>query len=123
MEKKKILIIDDEASFTEMVRLNLEETGRFAVRIENNPYNAVQSALAFLPDLILLDIIMPDIEGPDIVVLFREEPLLHNIPIIFLTATVRKDETAQDGGLIGGHVFIAKPCAVNDLLYAIDSQI
>lgn len=123
MNKTKILIIDDESLFTEMVKLNLEETGRFEVKIENDPRLAIQSALSFLPDLILLDIIMPDIEGPDVMAMFREEPLLRNVPIIFLTATIRKDEAQEGDGLIGGHLFLAKPCSVEDLISAIESQL
>jgi len=123
MDRKKILIIDDESAFAEMVKLNLEESGRFLVQCESNPHDAVQSALSFFPDLILLDVIMPDIEGPDVVAKFRDEPLLRNIPIIFLTATIRKDEILDGGGLIGGHVFIAKPCSVNELISAINSQL
>jgi len=121
MEKKRILIIDDETAFMEMVKLNLEETGRFLLRCENNPNEAIQAALSFFPDLILLDVIMPDLEGPDVLARFRDEPLLRNIPIIFLTATIRKDEIRDGGGLIGGHVFIAKPCSVTELISAIDS--
>ena len=123
MEKKKILIVDDEVAFTEMVKLNLEATGRFFVKIENDPKMATQLALSFFPDLILLDIIMPDIEGPDVVALLREEPVLRDIPIIFLTATIRKNEAKEYAGLIGGHSFLAKPCSVDELILAIDSHL
>jgi DNA-binding response OmpR family regulator len=121
MEKNKILIIDDEVAFTEMVKLNLVETGRFTVQIENDPQMAVATALEFMPDVILLDIIMPDLEGPDVMSMVRAEPLLKNTPIVFLTATVRRDETVEGDGLIGGHVFLAKPCTVDELINVIDS--
>lgn len=123
MEKKKILIIDDEESFTEVLKLNLEETGDFYVQIENKPRHAVETALLFLPDLILLDVIMPDIEGPDVLSILREESLLQNIPIIFLTATIRRDEAKEQDGLIGGHLFLAKPCSVDELIFVINSHI
>lgn len=123
MDKKKILVIDDEPSFTEMLKLNLEETGRFFVKCVNDPHQALETALLFLPDLILLDVIMPDIEGPDVLSMLKEEPLLRNIPIIFLTATVRKDEASEDDGLIGGHLFLAKPCSLSELINAIDDHI
>ena len=54
MEKKKILIVDDEQNFTKMVKLNLEETEEYAVMIENNSNNAFMVAKEFKPDLILL---------------------------------------------------------------------
>lgn len=123
MNQKNILIIDDEANFTEMVKLNLEETGRFIVKIENNPVRALQTAMAFLPDLVLLDIVMPDFEGPDVIAMFRQEPVLRNIPIIFLTATIRKDEADGNDIFAGRYVFLAKPCPVDDLINAIDQQL
>ena len=123
MQKKKILIIDDEVAFTEMVKLNLEATGRFVVKIENDPRTALQLAVSFFPDLILLDIIMPDIEGPDVIAMFREDPVLRDVPVIFLTATIRKNEAHEQDGLIGGRSFLAKPCSVNELVSAIDAHL
>ncbi|MEW5894527.1 MAG: response regulator [Candidatus Omnitrophota bacterium] len=122
MNKKTVLIIDDEVAFTEMVKLNLEASGRFIVKIENNPHLTVSTALSCLPDVILLDVVMPDIEGPDVIGMFRKEPLLCDIPIIFLTATIRKTEAQGDDGVIGGHLFLAKPCSVDELIQAIDSK-
>jgi len=117
---KKILIIDDEIAFTEMVKLNLEESGRFHVRIENDSRQALQTAQEFSPDLILLDIIMPDIEGPDVAALFREDDQLSKIPIIYLTVTIRQDEAGEWDQSHGRSVFLAKPCSVDDLISAID---
>lgn len=121
--KKKILIIDDEIAFTEMVKLNLEESGNFIVKIENDSSQALQAALLFFPDLILLDVIMPDIEGPDVVAMFRQEPLLRNVPVIYLTATIRKDEARAWDGSEGGSVFLAKPCSVQELITAINAHL
>ncbi len=121
--KKKILIIDDEIAFTEMVKLNLEESGNFIVKIENDSSQALQAALLFFPDLILLDVIMPDIEGPDVVAMFRQEPLLRNVPVIYLTATIRKDEARAWDESEGGSVFLAKPCSVHELITAINAQL
>ena len=122
MQKKKILIVDDEVAFTEMVKLNLEATERFIVKIENDPKLTVETTLSFIPDVILLDVIMPDLEGPDVVAMLRKEPLLRNIPVIFLTATIRKTEAQGENGIIGGRLFLAKPCSVDELITAIDSQ-
>ncbi len=67
MKKKKILVVDDERGFTKMVKLNLEANGNYDVKIQNNPLEALQTAVEFKPDVILLDVIMPDMEGPDVV--------------------------------------------------------
>ena len=66
MEKKRILIIDDEAGFTRMVKLNLEKTGQFEVREENKATYALAAAREFKPDLIILDVIMPTMDGGDV---------------------------------------------------------
>ena len=64
MPKKKILIIDDEEQFTQMVKLNLEGTGRYYVFVENNAFNGYKITKVVMPDLILLDIIMPEMPTP-----------------------------------------------------------
>ncbi len=123
METIRILIVDDEIGFTEMVKLNLEDTGRFNVRIENDPTRAFQTALGYRPQLILLDIIMPEMEGPDVLCQLRENEQIAHIPIIFLTATVRKSEVNQESGFISGYPFLAKPCTVEELIEAIDQNL
>ena len=101
MEKKRILIIDDEASFTRMVKLNLEKTGAFEVREENKATYALAAAREFKPDVILLDVIMPTMDGGDVAAQIRNDRHLKGTPIIFLTATVSQSE-AGDGGLNSG---------------------
>ena len=80
MEKKRILIIDDEASFTRMVKLNLEKTGAFEVREENLALEAVATARAFKPDLILLDVIMPTMDGGDVAAQIQKDRVLRDTP-------------------------------------------
>lgn len=121
--KRRVLIIDDEPGFTEMVKLNLEATGQFDVRIENQGSAAISTALEYLPELILLDVIMPGIEGPDILVDFKRHPQLKKIPVIFLTATVTRAEVEAEEGNIAGHVFVAKPSTVKELMDCINRQI
>jgi len=120
--KKKILIIDDEPGFTSMVKLNLETTGRYEVMIENDSQQAVATAAAYQPDLILLDIIMP-VEGPDVLCQLRKSEALQDVPVVFLTATVRREEVAHENGHIGGHPFLAKPGTVDELITCIDEEL
>jgi len=120
MSKKKILIVDDERGFSEMVKLNLESTNRFDVKIEVDSSNAVFTARQYLPDLILLDVIMAKMEGPDVAGAIRMDPILKEIPTIFLTATVTEKEVDEGNGIIGGHPFVAKPSSLETLLDAID---
>jgi CheY-like chemotaxis protein len=66
MSKKRILLIDDDPSFTRLLKLNLEETGAYEVRTENRGTAALTAAREFKPDLILLDVVMPDMGGGDV---------------------------------------------------------
>ncbi|HLF17794.1 MAG TPA: response regulator [Candidatus Omnitrophota bacterium] len=118
-EKKKILIIDDEKGFTSMLQLNLESIGEYEVRVENRAEKALEIALQFQPDIILLDVIMPNVEGPDVANIIHTNEGLKDIPIIFLTATVTKDEVDAQNGKIGGHTFVAKPSSLSDLTTSI----
>ena len=123
MEKKRILIIDDEASFTRMVKLNLEKTGAFEVREENRATYALTAAREFKPDIILLDVIMPAMDGGDVAAQIRNDRNLKTTPIIFLTATVSQRE-AGDGGLnSGGDLFLAKPVSVENLIHCLNENV
>lgn len=123
MGKARILLIDDETGFTEMVKLNLEATGHFDVRIENDSTRALQAAVKYRPDLVILDVIMPEVEGPDVVFQLRNTEETKDIPIIFLTATVTREEVASDSGSIGGYAFLAKPSTLEELLACINKHL
>ena len=123
MAKKKILIVDDEVGFTNLVRLNLEETGKYEVKEENEGAKGLQAARAFRPDMIFLDIIMPDMQGSDVARLIKEDASLRNIPIVFLTAIVSAEETDSHGGMIGGNPFLAKPVSTDTLVEYIEKTL
>ncbi|MCB9747863.1 MAG: response regulator [Candidatus Omnitrophica bacterium] len=118
--KIKILLIDDEKGFTDMLSLNLESTGNFHVRVENKAENALYTASLFQPDLIVLDIIMPRRDGKKLAREFRSNEDLKNVPIIFLTATITKDQLDQEAGTIEGCPFVSKPSNFSELLKAIE---
>jgi len=122
-EKKRILIVDDEVSFARMVRLNLEKTGAFDVRTENKATYALAAAREFKPDLIILDVIMPNMDGGDVSNQFKRDRQLHDTPIIFLTATVSKREAGEGGLNSGGALFLAKPVSVETLVARINEHL
>ncbi len=117
--KKKILLVDDEASLTKLMKLNLERTGKFEVKTENSGMRAVDAVKNFLPDLIFLDIMMPEMSGDDIAQELRGDNALAAIPIVFLTAIVSKEDTDAMGSYIGGNRFLAKPVKTEELLQVI----
>ncbi len=120
MEKKRILLVDDEASLTRMMRLNLERTGKYEVREENMGSRAVETARQFRPDLIFLDVMMPDTSGDEVAAQLQEDEELKNIKFVFLTAIVTKGETEPGGGEIAGRTFLAKPVKTEELLACIE---
>src|SRR5438093_7770233 len=123
MEKKRILSIDDEASFTRMVKLNLEKTGAFEVREENRAAYAVAAAREFKPDLVLLDVIMPAMDGGDVAAQIRNDRHLKGTPIVFLTATVSQREAGEGGFTSGGALFLAKPVSLENLIHCINENV
>lgn len=119
MAKQRILIIDDEKGFTRMVKLNLEKTGNFEVREENRAPSALMTAREFKPDLILLDVIMPTLDGGDVYAQLQKDRHLKKTPVVFLTATVSKNEAGMHGLNSGGALFLAKPVSVENLIQCI----
>lgn len=109
IQKKRILVVDDQVDITRLLKLNLEQTNDYEVRTENDARLALTAAEAFHPDLILLDVVMPGMDGGELASRLEASPELKGVPIVFLTAAVKKDEVSARGGRIGGLPFLAKP--------------
>lgn len=122
MDKKKVLFIDDEEKFTMMIRLNLERLDKYEVKIENKGSKGCASAKAFMPDLIFLDILMPDMDGSQVAQEIQSDPELKDVPVIFLTAMTTKEEADSRAGMIGGCPFLAKPVSLNEIVEAIEKH-
>ncbi len=123
MGKKRILIIDDEVGLTRLLKLNLEQTGAYEVRTENQGSRALAAAREFRPDLILCDVIMPDLEGSDVASQIKADPVLTATPLVFVTAVVSREEVEAQGGVIGGHPFLAKPVTVEKVVEYIEQHL
>lgn len=123
MAKRKLLVVDDEVSLTRILKLNLEETGKYEVRTENRGSNTLNAALEFRPDLILLDIMMPDVIGSEVAEELLAEKELKDIKIIFLTALVSKQEAETADGKIAGRSFVAKPVKIDELIESIEKEL
>ena len=120
--KKRILLVDDEKSFTTLLKLNLEETGAYEVRVENWPEDAVAAVREFKPHLILLDIIMPRLPGGNVASLIDDDPELKGTPIVFLTAAVRRSQVEDHDGIICDHPCLAKPATLRDIVAMIEKH-
>lgn len=121
-DARRILIVDNDRDSTHLVKVLLEKTGRYLVLEENDATRAHLSARNFRPDLILLDIVMPDTDGGEIASRIQVDPELHDTPIIFLTALVTRSE-ASTGLHIDGHPFLAKPINIQELINAIEARL
>ena len=110
----RILVIDDEPEISEIVETFLVESG-YLVAVENSPSEAVEKARAFKPEVVLLDIMMPGVDGYDICQQLKADPQFAGVPIIFLTGKDRTDDMGRSFRS-GGDMFIKKPFSCERLL-------
>ena len=119
MTKQKILLVDDEPRVTRLLRLHIEETGAYEVKEVNEGCKVLTVARQFMPDFILLDVVMPDMDGGEVASQVAADEKLKNIPIVFLTATVTKGEER----VIAGHPFLAKPAKGEQVIDCIQQHL
>lgn len=117
---KKILVVDDEVVLTKMVKMNLERTGNYEVMTVNQGSQALSAVREFKPDIIFMDVMMPDMSGDEAIGEIRDDPKLASIPYVFMTAIVTKAETEDMGNNIGGNEFLAKPVKIAELINTIE---
>lgn len=116
--QKRILIVDDEEDALTMLGERLENAGYFVLKASDGR-QAVSIAKEANPDLIMLDIVMPEMDGIETSNVLSEDPLTKDIPVIFLTCLVKKDEEKQRE-VIGGRQFLAKPYNSEHLLKVVE---
>jgi DNA-binding response OmpR family regulator len=121
--KKRILVVDDEPSITRLLKINLEDTNHYLVQVESSALRVLETAQRFHPDLILLDVMMPDGDGGDVASQLQETPGLKGVRIVFLTAAVTKEEVNSHRGRIGGLPFLAKPVDMSEVLGCLEQQL
>jgi len=107
-ELNKILYVEDEPDIQAVTKLALEEIGGFNLELCSNGDEALAKAVNFAPDLLLLDVMMPGMDGPTTLKALREIPQLANTPAIFMTAKVQPHEVEEYKAL-GAVDVIAKP--------------
>ncbi len=115
--KRRILLVDDEPGFTRLVQVNLERSGLYEVREENDAVKAIDVAAEFKPDLVLLDLVMPRMDGVHVGRLIQNDPRLKHTRIMFLTGSITKSGNGME---IGGVPALAKPIGTKELIAAIE---
>ena len=114
-EKSKfILVVDDEPDVTELVKYKLEQEG-YHCEILNNPLSFISKAREISPDLILLDIMMPELNGLQLCKIIRSDPKMRSTPIIFLTARGEAEDRVK-GLESGADDYVAKPFNTKELI-------
>ena len=117
--KKKILLVDDETSFCALLKLNLERRGPFEVLTTSNPHAVVKLAKENQPDLILLDILMPEMDGMTLAASLKGNKDTEDIPIAFLTALADEEEVRNIKCQTGDKYILSKLGTNEELLISV----
>jgi len=119
--KTKILLIDDEVDFTELLAANLEEFD-YEVRQINDPTLALREAKTFRPDICLVDLVMPGMDGGDVVSALKSDFMLSRVKVLMLTALVEENPDNPSAlQMKGGLPFVSKTSDLEVILHAIQT--
>ena len=119
-EKIKALVIDDEVDFCYFVQKNLMQSQMFDVIVANNGKDGIKMAVNDKPDIILLDLFMPDMPGEDVADALRENFITAKIPILFVTALATNDDVTEGAeNKIGNNYILPKPIRTKKLMETI----
>lgn len=110
----KILIVEDERDIVELLRYNLQEAG-FKTDYVRNGADALQRAIATPPDLILLDLMLPEVDGLVVCRLLKSDPRTKNVPIVMLTAKIEEEDRVK-GLELGADDYIPKPFSPREVV-------
>lgn len=116
---KKILVVDDETDVTELLAYTLKAKG-FVVETLNDPNRSIGVARTLMPDLVVLDVMMPDLNGIQICRMLRADAKLKKVPVIFLTAKAEEGDRIQ-GLETGADDYLCKPFSTKELVLRIQT--
>ena len=120
--KTKVLIVDDEMDFTYVIKLTLEGTGQYQVRTLALPTQVIPVGRDFKPHLILLDCMMPGLDGGEVAAEIQRDPVLKDTPFAFFTATVSEPETVTSRCYKGPQEYLPKTIKMEDLVAYIERK-
>jgi excisionase family DNA binding protein len=113
--KRKILVVDDDVELVELITDVLDKDGRFEVRSVNNGFDAGMMVKEYHPDLIVLDVMLPDINGKEVCQRVRSDPTMDDVKIICISGMVEQDKI-EDLRASGADDFLQKPFEVDQLV-------
>ena len=118
---KKVAVVEDEAELASLVEYNLERNG-FAVRVLRGAKDTMHQLEDYAPDLILLDVLLPETDGFELCRQIRKHPALARTPVLFLTA--RSEEVDRVLGLeLGGDDYVTKPFSIRELVARVKAHL
>lgn len=119
MDSKKVLLVDDEPDILMILSKGLAAKGYKVITSENGQDGLIQ-AQTQQPDIIILDVMMPEMGGGEVAGKLRESPHTKDIPVIFLTALISKEEEVAHSQHIGNNPTLAKPFDIDELAQMIE---
>lgn len=121
LKRKKILVVEDEADFLELLRLRFKEEG-FAIATATNGIDAVKKARSLMPDLILLDVMLPELDGFAVCETLRNDAATASIPIIMVTGLA--GQMSRCAGIDSGATdFVTKPTTVDEIVSKVKERL
>jgi excisionase family DNA binding protein len=120
--KRKVLLVDDDVDLVEMLTKVLEDDGRFEVRVANNGFDAGMMVKEYRPDLIILDVMLPDINGKEVCQRVRMDHTLEDVRIICISGMIEDDKIAELREA-GANDFLHKPFEIEELINRMCTQL
>src|SRR5947208_1788340 len=120
--KRKVLLVDDDAELVELINKVLDEDGRFEVRIASNGFDAGMMVKEYRPDIIVLDVMLPDINGKEVCTRVRSDASLEDVRILCISGMVEEDRV-QELKLSGADDFLPKPFDIEELIDRMCAQL
>ena len=121
-DKPRILIVDNNSRFARSARLLLDQSGKYVACTVIDPRRALETARSFKPDLVFVDLVMPQEDGPEVAAQFDADWALRGVPIVFLTSLITAEE-AKDGRRVYGHRILPKPTSSSELMELIEQNL
>jgi len=120
--KRKVLLVDDDTELVELMTKVLEEDGRFEVRVAGNGFDAGMMVKEYQPDLIVLDVMLPDINGKEVCQRVRSDASLEDVRILCISGMI-EDDKIQELKLSGADDFLHKPFEIEELIDRMCAQL
>jgi CheY-like chemotaxis protein len=122
MKKRRVMVVDDEEDFTMMLKMNLEQTGQYEVLALSSAKDIVSKVKDFKPDIILLDLLMPEVGGIEACQMLNEDPVGNRVPIIALSA-LDKDADKLKAYKVGIVDYLTKPAQTETIVKTIEKAL